>query len=230
MLKTIFLTALTASLLNAGAQKSSKAVSGKTAVRFLEDIEVGLGPVSEPVAKSASKAPVAVRTSESRIAPPVTGTDAIESATAIQLKYSLLLDLDVEAISNLPLFSFIESWWGTRYRLGGNDRTGIDCSAFTQVLYDSILHINLPRISRDQYQALATVPPQDLKEGDLVFFGSGNGVSHVGFYLRNNKFVHASTSEGVTISDLNDTYWSRRFVGAGRYDSSLASPLASARP
>src|SRR4051812_2613872 len=137
MLKTIFLTtALTASLLNAGAQKSSKAVSSKTAVRFLEDIEIGFGPVTEPVAKSATKPPVAIRTSESKVTTPVTGSDAIETATAIQLKYSLLLDLDVEAICNLPLFTFIESWWGTRYRLGGNDRTGIDCSAFTHVLYD----------------------------------------------------------------------------------------------
>ncbi|MDB5251865.1 MAG: hypothetical protein JWP27_1034 [Flaviaesturariibacter sp.] len=228
MIKTIFLaTALSAGLLHAGAQKSTKTAAVKTPVRFLEDIEVAFGPAKEQVAKGPSK-PADPRPSESRMT--ATGPDAIESVTAIQLKYSLLLDLEVESIQNLPLFTMIENWWGTRYRLGGNDRTGIDCSGFTHVLYDSLLHVNLPRTARDQFQALATVPPLELKEGDLVFFSSGNGVTHVGYYLQNNKFVHASTSEGVTISDLNDAYWAKRFVGAGRCDATAAGVLSPARP
>jgi lipoprotein Spr len=56
----------------------------------------------------------------------------------------------------------------------------------------------------------------ELKEGDLIFFNTHGGISHVGVYLQNNKFVHASTSGGVMISDIFDEYWVRRFVGVGR--------------
>ncbi|MES2882576.1 MAG: NlpC/P60 family protein, partial [Bacteroidota bacterium] len=69
---------------------------------------------------------------------------------------------------------------------------------------------------------LVTVAPQDIKEGDLVFFNTTGGVSHVGIYLHNNKFMHASSS-GVTISDLYDEYWMRRFMGVGRVEDAAAS-------
>ena len=58
----------------------------------------------------------------------------------------------------------------------------------------------------------------DLKEGDLLFFNTTGGISHVGIYLQNNKFVHASASQGVTVSDMFDPYYLRRFIGAGRVD------------
>jgi lipoprotein Spr len=60
------------------------------------------------------------------------------------------------------------------------------------------------------------IPKTELREGDFVFFNTGRGISHVGLYLSNNKFVHASTSVGVVISDLNELYWNRRFTKAGR--------------
>jgi lipoprotein Spr len=74
----------------------------------------------------------------------------------------------------------------------------------------------LPRTSQEQFKESRRVELEDLQEGDLVFFGSGRSISHVGVYLQNNKFVHASTSQGVTITDLNDKYWKPRFVGGGR--------------
>jgi lipoprotein Spr len=75
----------------------------------------------------------------------------------------------------------------------------------------------LPRTAQDQYNSCDKVVVEDLKEGDLVFFKTySRGVSHVGIYIANNKFVHASSSEGVTISDLNDAYWQPRYIGAGR--------------
>ncbi|HEY8398082.1 MAG TPA: NlpC/P60 family protein, partial [Flavihumibacter sp.] len=111
---------------------------------------------------------------------------------------------------------FIEEWWGTRYRYGGNTKQGIDCSAFTCNLASSVFGKQLPRTARQQFDAAQKIPAEYLQEGDLVFFNTRGGISHVGVYLRNNKFVHASTSGGVMISDLNEEYFRKRFVGAGR--------------
>jgi lipoprotein Spr len=80
----------------------------------------------------------------------------------------------------------------------------------------SAFAIQLPRIARDQRHVTSAISANELREGDLVFFNTRGGVSHVGVYLHNNKFVHASTISGVMISDLNDDYWRRKFIGAGR--------------
>jgi murein DD-endopeptidase / murein LD-carboxypeptidase len=69
-----------------------------------------------------------------------------------------------------------------------------------------------------------------LKEGDLVFFNTTGGVSHVGVYLQNNKFVHASTSGGVMISDLDESYWAKRFIGIGRYQKPTDNLLLVSNP
>lgn len=93
----------------------------------------------------------------------------------------------------------------------------IDCSAFTQVIMKEIYNIQLPRTSQEQFNMMQPIPIDELQEGDLVFFNTGGrGISHVGVYMQNNKFLHASTSQGVTISDLNDKYWNPKFRGGGR--------------
>ncbi len=76
----------------------------------------------------------------------------------------------------------------------------------------------MPRTAREQFKATHQISRTELKEGDLVFFNTSGGVSHVGIYLQNNKFVHAASSAGVMISDLYDNYWSSKFLGAGRSD------------
>lgn len=147
---------------------------------------------------------------------PVTG---LEANAAVLFKYAILLDVAIEEITDMKLIGFIDSWYGTRYRYGGNDRTGIDCSAFSKEFISAILNTTVPRTSSEQYKQTERVRKPDLHEGDLVFFytrGRRNGVSHVGVYLCNNKFVHASTSSGVVISDLDDDYYARNYAGAGR--------------
>ncbi len=140
----------------------------------------------------------------------------IESSTELQFKYAVMLNETVENLNNLSLLQFIEEWYGTRYRYGGSTRNGIDCSGFTCNLANSVYGKTLPRTSREQFERSQKIPVEYLQQGDLVFFNTSGGVSHVGVYLTNNKFVHASTSSGVVISDLNEDYYRRRFIGAGR--------------
>lgn len=143
---------------------------------------------------------------------------SIEKFSGLQFKYSMLLDVDVEALKNITLLGFIENWIGTRYRMGGSTKRGIDCSALTGSLLMAVYGFALPRTAREQYDATQHVKKDELKEGDLVFFNTHGGVSHVGLYLENNYFVHASSSQGVTISKLDDSYYAKRFICGGRIE------------
>lgn len=141
----------------------------------------------------------------------------IESADALQLKYAIVFDATVEKLSNTAMLRAIDEWWGTRYCLGGNSRNCVDCSAFTKSVLKDVYNVDVPRTAHEQYDATQRIEPEELQEGDLVFFyTSGRRISHVGIYIMNNKFVHASASQGVTVSDLNDAYWKDRYRGAGR--------------
>lgn len=141
---------------------------------------------------------------------------SLEIFSPLQFKYAIKLDVPVEAVHNTSLYNTIEEWWGTPYRLGGTTLKGIDCSAFVQTLMLGVFALQLPRTAKEQYVLSESLPMNDLKEGDLVFFNTRRGISHVGVYLHNQKFVHASASGGVMISDLNDSYWSHKIIGAGR--------------
>jgi lipoprotein Spr len=85
----------------------------------------------------------------------------------------------------------------------------------------------LPRTAREQYKASERISRTELKEGDLVFFNTRGGVSHVGIYLQNNKFIHASVSNGVVVSDMFDAYYLKRYVGAGRMENKGGSYSSS---
>jgi len=146
----------------------------------------------------------------------VSSTDDIEKISLWKIKYAMMLDVAVETIKNTTLYQFIETWYGTRYRMGGTTKRGIDCSAFTDSLLSAVYALSLPRTAREQYKSCEHISKDDLLEGDLVFFKIHKGVSHVGVYLANGRFVHSSVSQGVMISTLSDNYFSRRFIGAGR--------------
>lgn len=136
----------------------------------------------------------------------------------LQVKYADLLELSPEEINNLPLYNFIENWYGVRYKYGGNDDSGIDCSAFVQLLYGNVYCTDLVRTSLEQFRNCRFIRKKDsLREGHLVFFRTRGKkrINHVGIYLANSYFVHASATQGVVISNLDDTYWSRTYAGAG---------------
>ncbi|MGQ0740226.1 MAG: C40 family peptidase [Bacteroidota bacterium] len=143
----------------------------------------------------------------------------VEAASATQLKYSILLNTEVESLPNKTLLDNVDEWYGVRYRRGGNTRSGVDCSGFTVAVYAAVYGMTLPRVSREQYRISRKISTTELQEGDLVFFNTtGRGVSHVGVYLGNNRFIHASVSRGVMVNSLFDTYYIKRFIGAGRID------------
>lgn len=105
---------------------------------------------------------------------------------------------------------------GVPYRWGGTDPNGYDCSGFVQEVFRLSGH-RVPRMADVQYQELVGVERGDLKAGDLVFFNTdGSGVSHVGIYVGDESFLHASSSRGVIESSLQQDYYRTRFVGAAR--------------
>ncbi|MBO9203528.1 MULTISPECIES: C40 family peptidase [Niastella] len=143
----------------------------------------------------------------------------IELSAPLQFKYAILLDIPVEMINDNKLLELIDSWYGTRYKYGGDTRDGVDCSGFTKAFMASYYDVNLTRNSAEMYNNSTHLKKKKLSQGDLVFFktrGARGGITHVGVYLCNNKFIHAATSNGVIISDLDEDYYKARFVSGGR--------------
>lgn len=106
---------------------------------------------------------------------------------------------------------------GIPYEYGGADAHGMDCSAFTAAVYRAALHVPLPRSTSAQYAEGEEVPRDRLRFGDLVFFNTtGESPSHVGIYIEDDLFAHASESYGVTISSMESAYYADRFIGARR--------------
>ncbi|PAW92463.1 glycoside hydrolase [Mucilaginibacter sp. MD40] len=141
---------------------------------------------------------------------------------------SQIMGVAVSATSNMKLFHFVYDWIGTPYRFGGSSRKGIDCSAFTKQLYSDVFNMSIRRSSRDIFSMVSPVGKDELKEGDLVFFKiHSRSISHVGIYLGNGRFAHAS-SRGVAISNLDEAYYSRYFYKGGRILESFKNEFSSA--
>lgn len=108
------------------------------------------------------------------------------------------------------------AWRGTRYRYGGTTHRGIDCSALMQEIFSTSLNTVLPRTTGSMIRHGVAVGHNQLKPGDLVFFMTAPSTRHVGVYVGNNQFIHASKIRGVTISDLHNTYWASHYETARR--------------
>lgn len=137
-------------------------------------------------------------------------------------KILLVLFLSLSVISNgqaKSLDSFVNEWLGAPYRLGGNSKTGIDCSQFTKRLYKEVYSKQLENVAYKQWNQTKRILKASLEIGDIVFFSSRVSPSgwHCGIYIGRNKFVHASNRrEGVIISDLSSYPYNRSYKGAGR--------------
>lgn len=137
---------------------------------------------------------------------------------AIKEKYALALGVNEKDLSNLKLYYFIDEWMGVPYKYGGNDKNGIDCSGFTGLLYREVYNKNISGPTSTLIELTNIINENELKEGDMVFFQieKKGKVSHVGVYLQNNKFVHATTKKGVMINDLNENYYKQHYFKSGR--------------
>ena len=109
-------------------------------------------------------------------------------------------------------------WAGTPYVLGGSGRKGVDCSGFVQTTFFDRFGIKLPRQTKEQANYGQYIDKADIQTGDLVFFKTGRGPNgyHVGIYVKEDKFLHASTKGGVIYSSLNSDYWRKAYWQARR--------------
>ena len=144
--------------------------------------------------------------------------------TLLMVCFSILLGCGYSMDSHHPalvletLYQRHEQWQGTPYQLGGRSQQGIDCSGFVALTFNQEFGIQLPRTTAAQAQLPGSVKKAELQTGDLVFFKipQQKKYYHVGIYLEDHQFLHASTSQGVTVSDLHDDYWRTHFWQAVR--------------
>lgn len=154
----------------------------------------------------------------------------MKTAAVLALLAGFALPALAEPLEDVPIYAV--SLVGSPYRLGGSaPETGLDCSGFVGHVYRTMTGVQLPRDSRAIHEATTPLPVDDLRPGDLVFFNTLNRAnSHVGIYLGENRFVHASSSRtgGVMVSNLDDRYWRTRYEGARRV--SVPDAVAATTP
>jgi hypothetical protein len=131
------------------------------------------------------------------------------------------LGLEEERKDNFALYKEAASWLKTPHVEGGLTRNGIDCSGLTYLVYKNVYGKTLERSSANMMKKnCRKIRKRKLKEGDLVFFNTSgkrrSEINHVGIYLKDNKFVHASTSKGVMINTLAENYYQKTWVCGGR--------------
>lgn len=140
-------------------------------------------------------------------------------------------NMEVTPEDNIPLFSLIKRWHRTPYRYAGTSKQGVDCSGFVCIAYDSLYGYKLPRDAGSQYAVCYGVKKKhDFQQGDLVFFKRGRHyISHVGIYLKDNKFVHSASIFGVIISNLDEQYYRHHYFSGGRVNDDLI-PIIPHKP
>ena len=129
------------------------------------------------------------------------------------------IDLGDSEMVKKALYAQYSQWKGVKYEIGGLSRKGIDCSGFVYVTFKSRLGVVLPRSTEFQAGLGKSIGKGELRTGDLVFFKTGLFLRHVGVYLEHGRFLHASTTLGVTISKLDDAYWKSAYWRARRIET-----------
>ncbi|MFO7848020.1 MAG: NlpC/P60 family protein [Balneolaceae bacterium] len=109
-----------------------------------------------------------------------------------------------------------QDWKGTPYILGGSGISGVDCSSFTQIVFDEYFGFTLPRNTRQQLREGSSIRRNYIRPGDLIFFRTGRSLLHVGVAMEDGRFLHASVSSGVMISSIDQRYWASRYLATRR--------------
>lgn len=154
--------------------------------------------------------------------PPPAGADENLDTKKFVENYEKLKSFNVALTPREKVLFEVIKFIDTPYKYGGSTNNGIDCSAFTKEIFETSLSVELPRTAREQYKTGEKINSKDeLQFGDLVFFNTTKRSfpGHVGIYLGEGKFVHASRSLGVTVSHLDNPYYKSRYVGARRINN-----------
>jgi len=149
--------------------------------------------------------------------PKQTNTTIVPADNDFYKKYSKILGVKLSGLEDKKFIEEVARWMGTPYAFGGETKKGTDCSGFVKTLYKEVYNLSLYRTAFDLVKNCESVKKKDLKTGDLIFFKiNSDKISHVGIYLNDDKFIHASSAKGVIVSDLNEKYYKKYFYSAGR--------------
>lgn len=183
---------------------------------------------TSPRYRTAGDKPAAETEDESRLAPVLKEEETREDDRKVDMKSfkgrvssrrdsTSYTNLTPAGVNRDQVLLNVVGLLGVPYAFGKSSRDGMDCSAFTSKIFSGAMNVQLPRSTRDQFRVGNAVTKYDLQFGDLVFFNTtGHSPSHVGIYIEDDLFAHASVSYGVTISSLESSYYKKRFVGAKR--------------
>lgn len=145
--------------------------------------------------------------------PNATAILSTKAATPSQIAKETSKSFPTTQNASQKVMNVYRQWAGTRYRLGGTTKAGIDCSAFVQKTMSGAFNVHLPRSTAEQRHTGRAISKSELRAGDLVFFRNNK---HVGVYIGNGKFVHSGSSTGVTVASLSDRYWARTYTQSRR--------------
>jgi len=144
----------------------------------------------------------------------------VASTSSNASKYATLIGVSESELKNKKLIQFLDNWYGVPYKYGGADKHGIDCSHLACQMLKDVYDKKVAGTAGDLEKMCDHVKESKLKEGDLVFFKiESKSITHVGVYIANNHFMHASSKKGVMISDLNEPYFKKYYYTAGRINS-----------
>ena len=134
----------------------------------------------------------------------------------IEQKKEITYKLHKKNFITQQLFHAYKKWAGTKYCYGGENYNGIDCSALTQIIYKEAFNIDIPRTTKQQIKLGRSIAKKDLQEGDILFFKTSYKGLHSAIYLERGYFIHASSTNGVTLSSIYNPYWRTKYYQAKR--------------
>ncbi|HNX06091.1 MAG TPA: NlpC/P60 family protein [Bacteroidales bacterium] len=137
--------------------------------------------------------------------------------TGLLKDYAAKLGVNFKGDEDIKMVSCLAGWLNVPYKYGGNTKQGTDCSGLVSSVFKEVYNISMYRSSADQLKNVTEISKNQLKAGDLVFFKiDNNKVSHVGIYLGENKFIHATTKKGVIVNNLDEEYYKKHYYTSGR--------------
>ncbi|MEE4356591.1 MAG: NlpC/P60 family protein [Desulfococcaceae bacterium] len=181
--------------------------------------------------KSEKTADADMRAAADRESRNAEAEDKAEKQEIFYENLSRIPGIGLDGTEDRELMMMIDEWIGTPYRMGGCSKSGIDCSCLVKTIFEDVYGISLSRTSRSIFKESERISKEELQEGDIICFRNrSKRISHIGIYLKDGKFVHASQKYGVTVSDMNKRYFKKRYAGAGRILSGSAVRLSKILP